>query len=132
MSNIESKSKPKFGDIVSSLGPIGEIGGLVLDTIGLFMGKKAAEEAERQRQKELQEQIERQQLAGFKEERRFSEQLGLKKRELREARKERERAWKWKEEERDYSRKNQFVSNFIGMLNADTQLKNRLINIWGK
>lgn len=46
------------------------------------------------------------------------------------AKQENERQWKWKEEERDYSRQNDFLNKMMGWVNADAQLKANLTQIW--
>jgi len=97
----------------------------VLGAVGLGMDTAAAAEAESKADRLASNERWRRDKAD-----RLSLELLLDERKYN--REQTARKWKWEEEERDFSRQQQFINRFVGMLQQDQGLRNNFANIWGK
>jgi hypothetical protein len=109
-------------------GFLGDIASLILTGYGMYSQEEEAQRARRAYEEATKE-----------EKRRFGVELGLRKTQIglqREqiAFQEREsrRAWRWKEEERDYSRVESFVNNFNNLIDDPRQGSRDLFDVWSR
>jgi len=111
---------------------IGSIGSMILSAIGIGAGGRQARRQERQQVSQFGQAmtLQREQLDLQRETQR--EQLSLNKLNALESRRQDAKTWKWKEEDRNYRRSQDFVDNFSTMLNQDVGLRNNLLRVWGR
>ena len=100
-----------IGTVLSLIGLGAEVG---LQLYGISEQRQAAEE-----DYQKSEKIRKQSLAQAAEDRRY-------------ARKERAKEWRWREDDKEYQRAQNYMSGFNNMLNQNDAYKNKLVNIWGK
>ena len=104
---------------------VGTLLGVVLSAYGMYRqeeeNKAARQESRAMRAQDIarESQIRAQDLALMREQRQFE-------------RKELARQWKWKEEERDYVRGQNFVNRFMGVLDREPAFRNQLLQVWGR
>ena len=99
---------------------IGTIGSLLLSGIGLGLDVTAGRQASKVAGRLRREDLERSEAWKGRE-------FDLRKDELDWTKGQANRAWKWKEEERDYGRRQDAVDRLTGMLSKDANL----MSIWG-
>jgi len=103
---------------------IGTIGSLILSGVGLGLDVTAGQQASKVAGRRRREDNERNEA--WKE-----REFDLRKDELDWTKGQADRTWKWKEEDRDYGRSQDFVNRLTGMLDRDVGFKDRLMDIWG-
>jgi hypothetical protein len=102
---------------------LGTAGSLVFQWLGLSKAEEQQAASLSAQSQWRTEDIER-------EEMRYGMEYGLRRREMKEAKEEREKTWKWKEEERDYIQNQNTVNRFLGLLDKDPASKDRLMMTW--
>ena len=107
------------------LGLLGTGASLVMNWLGLEEEKEQAADVWEKQQKIRKQDIARQ-------ERYRTQEMRLQQRQMQEAKQERERAWKFREEERDYNRSQASMNQFIGVLSQNPIAKRQLKQIWGR
>jgi hypothetical protein len=100
---------------------MGAIGGLILSAYGMYKQEQEAGRLRLQFRKEER-----------KEEERYQTGLQLGREAVERKERETRRAWAWKEEERDYSRAQDFVRGFNGLIDDPRQGSADLFNIWSR
>ena len=121
---VPTTSSGGFG-MNTILGLLGTGASLVMNWLGLEEEKTQAEDIWQKQQK-----IRRQDIA--RQDRYRAQEMRIQQRQMQEAKQERERAWTFREEERDYNRSQSSMNNFIGILSANPTAKRQLKQIWGK
>lgn len=96
------------------------IAGLLLEGAGLIA--QSAEEKEAFQ--EFKAESARERALGRRQ---FQQAIKEKRRAISAQKQEAERAWKWKEEERDYQRKNDMIDRILGTMNRDANFRQNLI-----
>ena len=107
------------------LGLVSLAGSLIFNWVGMSKSEEQYKSSVR-RQSELESRQAAQTLAqNIGQRRQRQEEVAAQEREQR-------RAWKFREEERDYNRSRDSMNNFIGILSANPTAKRQLKQIWGK
>jgi len=102
---------------------LGTAGNLLFQWAGLS-------KSEEQQAKALQYQDRTSRRRERREDQRFATQSKFAEKQFKAAEKERARTWKWKEEEQSYTRGQNAVNRFMGLLAADPVAKDRLMMTW--
>ena len=105
---------------------IGILGSLILSAYGVYKTEEQAKEAAKQYKAEEAES--KRQFGATIGLRR--EELGVQRERLLAEKKDAARAWKWKEEERDYARTKEVVEKINNTLLEQPAFANNLRNIW--
>lgn len=100
---------------------IGALGALILGAYGVYKQEKEAERGRREYGRQVTQ-----------EEERYGTGLQLHRGEIRRQEREARKAWAWKEEERDYSRAQDFVKNFNSLIDDPRQGSADLFNVWSR
>lgn len=101
---------------VGTLTAIGTILGTFVTAYGISKQEKANEAANAQGARWREEDTER-------DEKRYAQETSYRRRQDR-------KQWQWMEEERDWERKRQIVSDFRSAADKQPQFGGNLINIW--
>ncbi len=102
---------------------LGNAGSLIFQWAGLSKQEEQAKKAFRYGERIRKEDIER-------SDKRYQTELGFRRREMRETKKEREKEWKWREEERDYMQGQNMVNRFTNLLASGPAGGDRLMMTW--
>jgi hypothetical protein len=108
---------------MSAITAIGTIGSLILQGVGMGLDIEAGQQADAMARRHRNEDIARSEKWAS-----INHKLTLD--EIAYNRRQAERAWKWKEEDRAYQRGQDFVNRFVGMLQQDQGLRNNFMNVW--
>lgn len=106
------------------LGLLGTAASFVFNWVGMGKEEEQAQDIWQKQQKIRKEDIGRQ-------DRYRNQELRIAQQQAQETKQEKARAWKFREEERDYSRSQAAMGQFIGVLGSNPQAKRQLQQIWG-
>lgn len=107
------------------IGTLTAIGGLILQGYGLYKQEEENKKARRESRSMRAEDIAR-------EEKYAARDYSLTLKKMREDRRERAKAWKWREEERGYERAMNFVDRFTGLMDRQPQFAKNLTQVWSR
>ena len=110
---------------MSFIGAVGTIGSLILSAYGMSRQEEENKAARSQSLSLRREDIERESQIR-------KEDIAREREKERYLRREKRREWKWKEEQQNYQRSQDFVNRFMGLLDREPAYRNSLLNVWGR